>query len=402
MRILMVNVQIGSGSAGTIVSDLYHGIVANSDDCKIAYSRGNTKDIPEENTIKIGNKYDSYMHAVKSRLFGSTATYSKRVTQEFLSRVGEFKPDIIHIHGLYGYYINMEMLFQYIHENRIGLVTTLHSCWDFTGHCCYFDYAGCEEWKNKCNGCPQKKSYPKSSFIENTEKNLVEKHILYHLLEKVMIVSPSKWMDGLVNQSILSDLKHIVINNGIDLNRFHKTIDVNYINELNINNDWPTVLSVASLWDKRKGLDDVIEFARFARTENINIVVVGLSEKQLEDLPENIVGIRRTDNIEQLISLYSYATVLFNPTYEDNYPTVNLESIACETPVITYHTGGSGECTMNGMFGSIIEKRDYKELLQILYSIHSGEKRYCFSDLSGIGKEKMIASYLDVYRNLVG
>lgn len=157
MHVFMLNVQIGSGSAGTIVSDLYHGIIANGDVCKIAYSRGGIKDVAAEDTIKIGNKTDTYLHALKSRLFGSTATYSKGATKGFLRKIDEFKPDIIHIHGLYGYYINMEMLFRYIQQHDIRLVTTLHSCWDFTGHCCYFDYVGCEQWKESCKNCPQKK-----------------------------------------------------------------------------------------------------------------------------------------------------------------------------------------------------------------------------------------------------
>ena len=394
MRILMVNVQIGSGSAGTIVLDLYHGIIANGDKCKIAFSRGGTKDVIAENTIKIGNKTDLYLHALKSRLFG------KKATKKFLMEVDKFNPDIIHIHGLYGYYINMEMLFNYIYKHDIRLVTTLHSCWDFTGHCCYFDYVGCEQWKDSCKKCPQKKSYPKSSWLENTSKNLLLKKRMYHSASNVTIVSPSQWMNSLVSQSVLGDLKHVVIHNGIDLSKFHKTIDNHYIKKIGIDNGNPTVLSVASLWDQRKGLGDIIQFADYVKNERINIVVVGLSNAQMKGLPGNIIGIKRTKNINQLITLYSFATVLFNPTYEDNYPTVNLESIACETPVITYKTGGSYECTMYGQFGMSIEKGEYNKLFQIIHQIHSGKITYSFSDLSSIAKEKMISSYLKLYKTL--
>ena len=318
MRILIVNVQIGSGSAGSIVSDLYEGIVASGNECKIAFSRGEIRNVPKEDTIKIGNRIDICLHALKSRLFGRTATYSKISTKLFLNEVDKFVPDIIHIHGIYGYYLNMKMLFDYIRRNNIGLVSTLHSCWDFTGHCCYFDYIGCMQWKNKCENCPQINSYPKSVLFENSSKNLYEKKELYKSLENVIIVSPSKWMDELVSESILAELKREVIKNGVDTSVFENKIDWEYIESIGADKNIPTILAVASIWNKKKGNDDIIELAEYLKGEEFNIIVVGLSKKQIANVPNNVIGIERTDNREQLRTLYSFATVLFNPTYEDN------------------------------------------------------------------------------------
>lgn len=399
VRVLIINIQIGSGSAGTIVSDLYYGMLNKGYECKIAYSRGETKTIPAEHTYKIGNKIDILYHAGLTRLFGNTASYSKIATKIFLKRINEYKPDIIHIHGLYGYYINMKMLFDHIRTHNIALVTTLHSCWDFTGHCCYFDYIQCTKWKDNCAKCPQKSSYPTSSFLDPTKKNLLHKKELYHSIPRVKLVSPSAWMDTLVDESCLGDIDHLVIHNGIDLERFHPRVDYSFIYSLGINDELPTVLAVASLWDHRKGYEDIIELAKVL-DNRMNIVVVGLSDRQIREKPNSIIGLRRTDNIDQLISLYTYSTVLFNPTYEDNYPTVNLEAIACHTPVITYNTGGSPECIMNGKYGMTICKKDYDSLINIVYAIKNGVYHFYFDDLYDISKEKMISRYLDLYSEI--
>ena len=400
MRVMQVNVQIGSGSAGTIVVDLYKGIITNGDECQIAYSRGGIKGIPVQNTIKIGNKWDLYFHVLYSRLFGRTASYSKIETMKFLKKVDEYKPDIIHIHGIYGYYINMELFFEYIRNHNIKLVTTLHSCWDFTGHCCYFDSSGCMQWKNQCDKCPQKWSYPKSLFFEDSKKNLETKIRLYHQIDDAVLVSPSEWMDGIVSQSNLKDIKHIVIHNGVDLNKFGPHIDMEYINSLGINKDWPTILSVASLWDRRKGLKDIYEMANIYQTENINFVVVGLSAEQIKKKPRRIIGIKRTENLQQLISLYTFSTVLFNPTYEDNYPTVNLESIACNTPVITYDTGGSGEIVLEYKMGTVVNKKDYEKVLSATFLFHKCKPILDEQLKIKLSSESMIHQYYQLYKTL--
>lgn len=400
MKMLQINVKIGSGSVGTIARDLYEGITQSGNECRFAFSRGTERDIPLQDTIRIGNRLDTADHLIKTRLFGSTATYSKGATRAFLKQVDEYKPDIIHIHGLYGYYINMELLFDYIRENGIALVSTLHSCWDYTGHCCYFDYAQCDKWKEDCRHCPQIKSYPASLFFDRTSENLQRKSDYYHSIEHVVLISPSAWMNQLVDQSLLKDIPHEVIRNGIDLSVFHKTEDNSYYKSLGLNNGKATILSVASIWDRRKGYEDLLEFAEYAQQFNVNVVAVGLSEEQMKSKPESLIGIRRTENVSQLIELYSNAAILFNPTHEDNYPTVNLESICCQTPVITYHTGGSPEALQNGTYGSVIETKDFDTLITVAKKVHSGEMQFCFDDLSSFSKEQMVKKYLSVYNDL--
>lgn len=397
MRILIINLRIGTGSVGRIVSDLYHGIVESGNECKVAYARGGIGDIPIDDTINICSDFEVKKHAMLTRLFGNTAFWSKKNTKVFLKEVDQFNPDIIHIHGLYGYYINMEVLFNYIKECNIKLISTLHSCWDFTGHCCYFDYVKCEQWKTGCKNCIQKSSYPKSSLFDNTEKNYIKKKKYYDQLKNCVIVSPSKWLAKLANESFLNKKEIYIIPNGIDLSIFNKINgDMSVLKKYGINKNKKIVLGVASIWDRRKGLEDFIELSRMV-DDDIQLVVVGLSKYQVNNLPNNIIGIERTENIQQLVALYSSATVLFNPTYEDNYPTVNLEAIACGTPVVTYDTGGSGEIVKQLDFGIVIINKDYEKLIKY---VNTNDSKTRIINLDIISNSVMSNNYLALYEEL--
>lgn len=394
MKILIINVQIGKGSVGQIVRDIYDGIIASGNECKIAYARGNSGTVPECDTIKIGNKIDQLFHALFSRLFGKTATYSKLVTKRFIKEIEKFSPDIISIHGVYGYYINMPLLYRYISEHDIHLYSTLHSCWDFTGHCCYFDFVNCKEWMKDCKTCTQKNSYPSCYFFDRTNDNLQMKSHLYHLIKNCTIITPSLWMESLVKDSILKDIKTMTIHNGIDLSVFKKVDSVNSFGK-------PLVLCVASIWEARKGLNDIIELSNIAK-DRIQIVIVGLDDKQLKKIPNRIIGIKRTNNISELVSLYSAATVFFNPTYEDNYPTVNLEAIGCHTPVITYNTGGCIETINEGKYGSIVNRKDFNSVLSLIDDYYNNRIEIDYSDLSYISKNNMVDTYVNAFINREG
>lgn len=397
MKVLIINLRIGTGSVGRIVSDLYHGVIDSENKCKVAYARGDTGDIPKEDAIKICSDFEVKKHALLTRVFGNTAFWSKKSTKDFLEEVDVFSPDIIHIHGLYGYYINMNELFNYIKRKHIKLVSTLHSCWDFTGHCCYFDYDNCIQWKSGCHNCAQKKSYPKSSFLDNTNKNYIRKMNLYNSIDNCIIVTPSEWLANLARESFLNKHKILVINNGVDTSKFKSTFDETVINKYSIDSNKKIILCVASIWDRRKGLEDVIELSHRI-DESLQIVVVGVNDKQIEELPSNIIAIKRTNNIYELSVLYSVATILFNPTYEDNYPTVNLEAMACGTPVVTYNTGGSGEIVKKSKLGIVVDKKDYVHILE--YINHVTSISFDRFDSMDISEKQMIKKYLELYNRM--
>lgn len=360
MKILQINSVCGIGSTGRIATDLYKVLKDQGHECKIAYGRGNAPDDIE--SIKIGSKFDNYTHVFKTRVFDKHGFGSVSATKKFIEEVEEYDPDIIHLHNIHGYYINIEILFNYLKEVNKPVVWTLHDCWAFTGHCAYFDYVRCDKWKIGCNKCNQKQCYPTSNILDNSKFNYEKKKELFTSIKNMTIVTPSKWLVNLVKQSFLGKYPVEVINNGIDLGIFKPT-ESNFREKYNLQDKF-IVLGVASVWEERKGLKYFIELSK-ELSDDYKIVIVGVTEKQKKDLPKNILAITRTNNVKELAEIYTIADIFVNPTLEDNFPTTNLEALACGTPVITFDTGGSSECIKNEN-GFIINDANTNQLIKYI------------------------------------
>ena len=356
MKILQINSVCGIRSTGRICTDLAEVLEQNGHECKIAYGREFVPEKYRKCSVRIGSDFGVYSHILQSRIFDNAGFGSKRATEEFVEWVKEYNPDIIHLHNIHGYYINIEVLFDYLAKADKPVVWTLHDCWAFTGHCAYYSFVHCDKWKGGCFNCPQKKAYPSSFLFDSSNKNWEIKRNLFTKIKKMTLVTPSRWLANQVEQSFLGKYPVKVIPNGIDLNTFKPTPS-DFRKKNNIN-DRKVILGVASAWGRRKGLHDFIKLSKIL-DENYKIVMVGLTEKQKKQLPHNILAITRTNNITELAEIYTMADVFFNPTYEDNYPTVNLEAQACGTPVVTYRTGGSVESVPEE---NIIEQGAYQEI----------------------------------------
>ena len=356
MKILQINSVCGVGSTGRIATDLYKVLEEQGHECVIAYGRGTA---PEGfKTIKIGTNFDNYMHVAKTRVLDKHGFGSTKATKEFIKKVEQYDPDVIHLHNIHGYYINIEILFDYLKIANKRVVWTLHDCWAFTGHCAYFDYVGCSKWKYGCKECPQKKEYPNSLLMDSSEWSFNKKKEIFNGVRDLTIVTPSKWLAGLVKESYLSEYKVEVINNGIDLEVFKPT-ESDFRERYGLKDKF-IVLGVASVWDRRKGLNYLIELSEKLH-EGYKVIVVGVTERQKKKLPSNMIGISRTNNMQELAEIYTAANVFVNPTLEDNFPTTNLEALACGDVVITFKTGGSIE-SINRDTGCVINGGDVKEL----------------------------------------
>lgn len=363
-------------------------------DSYVVWGRGRTpKDKVHEYNMQCG--WEIMMHGVLSRIFDNTGFNSDYATERLLQKMEYLMPDIIQLHNLHGYYINVKMLFEWIKHRNIPVVWTLHDCWAFTGHCAYFDYANCNCWKNGCHDCVQKKSYPASLVFDNSKLNWLRKKELFNY-KQLHLVTPSIWLHDLVKESFLKKLPCSVINNGIDTDVF-KPSSIN----CHIGGKFK-ILGVASEWTPRKGLHDFIQLYRMLNHEQIEMIIVGLTSQQIEALPEGIRGMTRTDNIEQLVSLYQEADMFFNPTYEDNYPTTNLEALACGTPVCTYRTGGSIESVNEGN-GFVVEKNELGEVKKIIEErLHSRKMGLHLDiDRKRISKEYMAEQYIKLYNDIL-
>lgn len=342
MRVLFINEMCGTTSTGRITCELADQLTAEGHTCKIAYGRAD--DVPDKwkhYAVRIGTDMDVRRHALRTRLLDECGFGSKRPTKEFLKWADVFHPDFVWLHNLHGYYINIELLFQWIKSRpNIQVKWTLHDCWAFTGHCSYFTMVKCKQWQTHCSYCPQTRRYPASYGKDNCKRNFDRKRAAFTGAKNLTLITPSQWLADLTRRSFLQEYPVEVHYNTIDTNIFKPT--PSDFRERYGLQDKIIVLGVANVWDERKGLNDFYKLAQML-DERYAIVLVGLSKKQMKALPRNIRGIQRTNSPQELAEIYTAADVFFNPTYEDNYPTVNLEAQACGIRVITYDTGGCRE-----------------------------------------------------------
>ena len=337
MRILEIN-TVNFGSTGHImlrIADLARSEGHEAVCC--FYARRNKP--ADADTIYIGNKISHNLHKKYSKYTGYNGRLSIISTWNFLRKVKKFNPDVIHLHNLHDRFINVPMLFKFIKKNNIKVIWTLHDCWSFTGQCVHFTIAGCDKWKTGCHDCPQIHVYPASN-VDRTKKMWELKKKWFTGVNDMTIVTPSVWLSELVKESYLKDYPVKVINNGIDLGVFKPT-DSDFRSKHNLDGKF-IILGAASIWEQRKGIDVFIELAK-RLDDRFKIVLVGTNDEDDKILPDNILSIHRTSDQKELAEIYTAADLFFNPTREENYPTVNMESIACGTPVMTFKTGGSPE-----------------------------------------------------------
>ena len=371
MKILQINSVCGVGSTGRIATDLHAVLKTAGHESMIAYGRD--KPLNCDRTIKIGKQFDVYMHVAKTRFFDRHGFGSKNATRKLIKEIEKYQPDLIHLHNLHGYYLNVEILFNYLKKLKKLIVWTLHDCWAFTGHCAHFEYAKCTCWQmGGDHHCIQKKEYPTSWWLNNSKNNYKRKKKAFTGVENLTIVTPSEWLASYVKQSFLKEYPIKIINNGIDLDIFKpQRSDFEAKNKLY---NRFMILGVTNSWNQKKGLDYFLELAQTISWNEV-IVLVGLSEEQKLNLPSKILGITRTDSVKALAEIYATADVFVNPTLEDSFPTTNLEALASGTPVITFDTGGSPESVTKDV-GFVTKQGDLEALIKKINQIKRNGKIY--------------------------
>ena len=341
-----------SFSTGKITQQIGEAAIKKGWDSWIAYSSREPFVPSLSNTIKVGFFTNPYVHYAENLLFDREGLSSRNATKRLIVQIKRIKPDIIHLHNIHDHWLNYKILFEYLNQTNIKVVWTFHDCWAFTGHCFHFVTKSCNRWMTGCFDCPLQKEYPKT-YLDRSRENYSLKKKLFCANKNLTVVACSEWMAELVRQSFLKDKRIEVIHNGIDLNVFKpigkKIGDGNFL-----------ILAVSNVWNKEKGFYDIIKLRKLL-TSDYEITIVGLNKEQVSCIPEGIKGIERTNNIEELVRLYSESNVLINPTYADTFPTINIEALACGTPVITYKTGGSTEI-IDEQTGVVVDQGDVKGL----------------------------------------
>lgn len=390
--LLQINVSANWGSTGKIAESIGLASIRHGWESYIAYGRYCNSS--QSHLIKIGTKIDPYLHYVHQRIFDDEGLCSKNATRQLIKTIKDLGPDIVQLHNIHDHYLNYRLLFEYLNRTDIKVVWTFHDCWAFTGHCFHFVTKKCKRWKTQCYGCPLQHEYPKT-LLDHSDENFSLKKNLFTKNKNLTIVACSEWMAQFVRESFLQDKPLYVIHNGVDLDIF-KAKPNEKIQKIF------KVLAVSNVWNKDKGIDDILTL-RNLLAEDYTMTIVGLNEKQLKKLPLGIKGIQRTQNVQELVKLYSEAAVLINPTYADTFPTVNLEALACGTPVITYRTGGSPEA-IDERTGVVVEQGDVNGLVEAIYrmkeyhlSSDDCRKRAeeCFD------KDKCFEKYVELYEKLI-
>ena len=335
---------VPNGSTGGIMMKEHRELLAAGEESYAFWGRG--REAENDHEMRFATDFDFRCDALETRLDGKAGFHSVAATKRLLNRLDELKPDVVHLHNLHGYYVNVAMLFEWLAVHECRVEWTLHDCWPFTGHCAHFTYVKCAQWQSHCaygEPCSQLHTYPKTLSKTSCAWNFDAKKRAFNLvpISRMKIITPSQWLADLVGESFLKGYPIEVRHNTIDTSVFKPTLS-DFRERYGIGDRF-MILGVASPWTERKGLRDFVRLAGALDSEKYVIVLVGLSEKQIKELPKGIVGLTRTDSREELAGIYSTADVFFNPTTEDNFPTVNLEAEACGTSVVTYDTGGCSE-----------------------------------------------------------
>lgn len=397
MHILEVNTVYKFGSTGRIVNDLKDTLETDGHKVTVACGREFGKKIDDVHII--GSKSQSHFDALTTRVFDNAGFGLKKPTQRLISIIEKENPDIIHLHNIHGYYINIKCLFEFLKKSDRKIVWTFHDCWPFTGHCAYFDYANCEKWRTGCNNCDQKNKYPSSYLFDCSKKNYLMKKELFNGIKDLTIVTPSEWLHDLVKQSFLCNYDVVTINNGIDLNVFRPTesdLRCNYHLDNKI-----IILAVASIWGERKGFYSYLKLSKML-PENYIIVMIGVNDNQIHELPKNIIGIKRTSSQQELAAWYSAADVFLSLTEEDNFPTVNLESLACGLPVMANKVGGACEA-FDQITGIELEKGNLEEVASLIINKKYKEisRKACVERAKRFEKTYCYYKYEQLFSNIV-
>ena len=356
MKYLFINSVAGFGSTGRIAAEKCRELMAEGHECVLAFGRdkANCDDIP---TVQIGSALDYRLHAVRCRLLDDHGFGSRSATKRFLNWVKQYDPDVIWLHNIHGYYIHIGLLFDYLRNSGKEIIWTLHDCWSFTGHCAYFDFARCDKWKTGCHSCPQNHTYPQSLLLDNSRKNYEMKQSLFTGIPDLRLVVPSRWLEKRVRQSFLKDYPVEVLYNTINRDIFKPTPgDFRKKHGLE---DKIVLLGVASVWDARKGLSDFMKLAGML-DDRYKIVLIGLSPEQIQSLPDAMLGLPRTNNLEELVQAYTEADIFLNPSVEETFGMTAMEARCCGTEAIVYQDTACEEIV--NQFGGIAVPRGAQHL----------------------------------------
>ena len=361
MKVLLIDVNCKDSSTGRIVYDLYTNINAAGDTAAVCYGRG--KQVIAPNIYKFGLDWETRLHALLTRITGYTGCFSPFSTKRLLKFIKDFQPDVVHIHELHAYFVNIKPVLSYLKNAKIPTIFTLHCEFMYTGKCGHA--MECEKWKTQCADCPSVKGYPKSLFFDRTKQMFLEKKKLYEGYENLYITAPSGWLLNRAGQSMLGGKPSQVIPNGIDTEVFCPRDTASLRSSLGIGAEEKVILALApDLMGDHKGGKHVVDIAKKLAGEKIRFVMVGAGDPTVP-VPENVFLNGPVYDKDLLAQYYSLADAFVICSIRENFPTTCLEAQCCGTPVYGYDAGGTKETALEKQ-GRFVPYGDTQGLAELL------------------------------------
>jgi len=396
--------MVNTGSTGKIVEQI--GTLADSLgwNSRVAYGRVNNNS--KLNSYKIGESWDFYAHVLETRLFDRHGLASLGATRKLIGQIKRWDIHIVHLHNIHGYYLNYPELFKFLETTNIQVVWTLHDCWPFTGHCAYFSDINCNKWQSKCFSCPKSANYPSSKLIDRSTKNFELKKGIFGTQKNLHLVTVSNWLKDLTKMSFLSEQPVQCIHNGVDMLEFKPEIDHSALRKKYNLQEKFVYVAAATSWSDHKGFKDYLRLAEILDPDE-QIVLIGLSEEKIKILPENIIGISRTENQKELASWYGLANVVLNLSIQESFGMTTIEGFACGTPGIVYNATASPELIKDNSVGYVVETGDISGIHHFAKQIKSNGKHYYQSVCRNYAEKNFdirlqFLQYIDLYKDLLG
>lgn len=395
MKIWMINSVCGVGSTGRLCAQLAESLRAAGHDSRVAYGRGRAPERCGEYAVHFGSELEILIHGAQARVTDSAGFHSRRATEKMWAMLERCDPDVIHLHNLHGYYLDVQTLFSYLARAKKPVVWTVHDCWPFTGHCAHYSAAGCYKWRGQCRRCPQKGRYPASWLLDRSARNYRRKRELFTAPENMTLVAPSVWLSSELRGSFLGKYPVEVIPNGVDRSVFHNTAsDLKRRYGLD---GQKIALSVANVWSEGKGLGHMLRLAE-RLSAAWTVVLIGLTARQIAELPPTVLGLARTEDARALAAWYSAADVYVSASAQESMGMTVAEAIACETPVAAFDATATPEVV--GKNGIVVRCGDTVALAEAVRRIEAEGKAAFRRDNDRFASERSCAAYETLYRRL--
>lgn len=396
--LLQINSDINWGSIGRITEQIGILSISHGWDSYVVYGRDSTTS--SLNTIKVGSKFETYEHYVENVLFDNDGLASRRSTKRLVEIIKNLNPDIIHLHNIHDHWLNYDILFKFLATLEIPIVWTLHDCWSFTGGCSHYTVNQCFQWETECNKCKFKKGL--LPIIEQTGTHYHTKKKLFNSLDNLVLVPVSNWLEGEIRKSFLKEQRIYRIYNGIDISVF-RNIKSSIKKKYGIE-DKSLLVALATAWSEHKGLNDYKALAT-KLPKDVCLMLVGLNKKQISGLPDSIIGIERTQDVNELVETYSAADIVLNLSYEETFGLTTVEGFACGTPGIVYKSTASPEL-VTPKTGLVVKPGDIDGVATAVREILKKGKEYytkaCRERAVNVfNKDDRFADYIKLYDMLL-